>query len=402
MTDVKPLTRTLAPLVFLLTAGSAALADEPKFGVSAIFPAENKHNHASCIVELPGGDLFTTWYRGTGERKNDDVEIWGARLEEGQKTWGKRFLWTDTPGYPDCNPAIFVAPNGDLWLWRPVILDHRWEGALLKFSVAAEYPDADHPPRWSREGVHHVTPVGFDTAMTAALKTLQGATLKLAESFFDKIEERSKDLLYQRLGWMPRVHPIVLPNGRWLLPLYSDTFSCSIIAISDDHGATWKSSAPMIGWGNIQPSLVRKNDGTIVAFMRDNGPFHKIRVSTSKDQGETWSPVTSSNLPNPGAGIEAIRLKNGKWAMIYNDTTAQRWSLALSLSDDEGETWKWTRHVALDPEHKQSFHYPSIIQSADGMIHVSYTHGGQANGSSIDHAWFNEEWVRAGDEAKTP
>ena len=39
----------------------------------------------------------------------------------------------------------------------------------------------------------------------------------------------------------------------------------------------------MIGFGNIQPSLVRKDDGTITSFMRDNGWPKKIRLSTSKD-----------------------------------------------------------------------------------------------------------------------
>ena len=75
----------------------------------------------------------------------------------------------------------------------------------------------------------------------------------------------------------------------------------------------------LIGFGNIQPSLVRKNDGEIVAFMRDNGPHHKIRLSTSRDDGVSWSPVVDSAFPNPGAGIEAIRLANGHWALIYND-----------------------------------------------------------------------------------
>ena len=75
----------------------------------------------------------------------------------------------------------------------------------------------------------------------------------------------------------------------------------------------------MIGFGNIQPSLVRKNDGTLVAYMRDNGPFHKIRLSTSPDEGKTWTPVVGTTLPNPGAGIEAIRLASGRWALVYND-----------------------------------------------------------------------------------
>jgi hypothetical protein len=248
--------------------------------------------------------------------------------------------------------------------------------------------------------VHHVTPLGFDKAMAEALRSLQGAPVKLTESEFEQIEERSRDRLYQRLGWMPRVHPTVLPSGRWLLPLYSDTFSCSIISISDDRGGTWHASTPLIGWGSIQPSLVAKKDGTIVAFMRDNGPFKRIRMSTSHDNGETWSPVTSSPLPNPGAGIEAISLQSGKWALIHNDLTAQRYSLAVALSDDEGTSWKWTRHVVVDPERKRKFHYPSIIQTADGMIHVTYTHGDQPGGSSIDHARFNEAWVMAGESSQ--
>ena len=137
----------------------------------------------------------------------------------------------------------------------------------------------------------------------------------------------------------------MLPSGRWLLPLYSDTFDGSIVAISDDHGASWSASAPMLGFGNIQPSLVRKNDGTIVAFMRDNGTHKKIRLSTSQDDGQTWSAVTDSPFPNPGAGIEAARLANGHWALVYNDAPRGRHSLAFSISDDEGASWKATRHV---------------------------------------------------------
>ena len=192
-------------------------ADEPFFEHEAIFPAEEKHNHASCIVEKPGGGLFVAWYRGTGERSADDVEIWAATRKPGETAWGDRFLLADTPGYPDCNPAIFTDPQDRLWLWRPVILDHRWEGALLKFSVTSTWPEAGKPVQWDQEGVLHVTPVGFAEAAAEALNSLEGKVLKLDESAFSKAEERSKDLLYQRLGWMPRVHPIVLPSGRWLL-----------------------------------------------------------------------------------------------------------------------------------------------------------------------------------------
>jgi len=392
------LVRTPATFAVFLALCGMAIGAEPTFQRESIFPAQpEKHNHASCVVELPGGDLLTAWYNGTGEREADDVKILGARLNKSTGKWTPPFLLADTPGYPDCNPALFAAPDKTLWMFWPTILDHRWEGALLKFAMTDAPPAGDGPATWKREGVLHVTPTGFDKAMADALKTLNGAQLTLAHSYFEKLEERSKDELYQRLGWMPRVHPTVLPSGCWLLPLYSDTFSASIVAISDDQGASWSASRPIIGFGNIQPSIVRKNDGTLVAYMRENGPRKRIRVSTSGDEGMTWSPVADSTLLNPGAGIEALRLANGHWAMIYNDTVKGRHSLAVSLSDDEGTTWSVTRHVATGAVGDEQFHYPSIIQSADGRIHTTFTNSGKSKGSTIDHAVFNEEWVRQTD-----
>jgi predicted neuraminidase len=389
---------TLA-LVLVLAFCSLAPAADPTFHREAIFPSEHKHNHASCVVELPGGDLLTAWYNGTGEREADDVKILGARMNKSSGVWTPPFLLADTPGYPDCNPALFAAPDKTLWLFWPTILDHRWEGALLKFATTDTPPDGREPAQWKHEGVLHITPTGFDKAMTDALGTLNGAQLTLAHSYFEKLEERSKDELYQRLGWMPRVHPTVLPSGRWLLPLYSDTFSASIVAISDDHGTSWNASKPIIGFGNIQPSIVRKDGGTLIAYMRENGPRKRIRVSTSKDEGVTWSAVVDSTLLNPGAGIEALRLADGHWAMIYNDTVKGRHSLAVSLSDDEGTTWSVTRHVATGAVGDEQFHYPSIIQTSDGLVHTTFTNSNKSNGSTIDHAVFSEDWVRQRDDA---
>src|SRR5262249_36495951 len=213
-----------------------------------------------------------------------------------------------------------------------------WEGALLKFA-RCERPSAEAgPPKWSASGVLHVTPKDFAAEMQRAVAALSAEDKTKYRRILDEIQDRARDELYQRLGWMPRVHPVVLPSGRWILPLYSDTFSASIMMISDDRGASWTTSRPLIGFGNIQPSLVRKHDGTLVAMMRDNGPNHRIRLSTSPDAGVSWSPVTSSSFPNPGAGIEAIRLASGRGVLVYNDLPRRRHSLAISVSDDEGTT----------------------------------------------------------------
>ena len=210
---------------------------------------------------------------------------------------------------------------------------------------------------------------------------------------------------------MTRAHPYVLDGTRLIVPLYSDGFSFSLMAISDDWGATWKTSTPLVGRGNIQPSIAKRKDGTLVAYMRDNGPPPKrLMMSSSTDRGDTWSAVEDTELPNPGAGAEVLVLRSGNWAIIYNDLERGRYSLAVSLSDDEGRSWRWTRHLERDPSSADErqlgqYHYPSIIQAADGTLHATYSFFAPAASvtpdqekrlprKSIKHAHFNEAWIK--------
>jgi predicted neuraminidase len=144
--------------------------------------------------------------------------------------------------------------------------------------------------------------------------------------------------------------------------------------------------------------------------MRDNGPApHRLHQSESNDRGETWSPVTDSDLPNPGSGAEIITLRNGHWALISNDTEQGRHRLTVQLSDDEGRTWKWNRALEEDPPGPDSgrYHYPSLIEARDGSLHATYSHHTQRSNRSIDsgevpagksikHARFNLAWIRGG------
>ncbi len=109
------------------------------------------------------------------------------------------------------------------------------------------------------------------------------------DRYIQRSRENAADKLYRRLGWMTRAHPFVLDNSRVIVPLYSDGFSFSLMAISDDWGATWTTSTPLVGLENIQPSLALKKDGTLVAYMRDAGPLPKrLQLSQSFDRG--WEP----------------------------------------------------------------------------------------------------------------
>ena len=238
-------------------------------------------------------------------------------------------------------------------------------------------------------------PEGFAEDMERALETRLKTSPMTSEMMTNRIAEFRRAItnkLSQRLGWQPRCKPTVLRSGRIVLPLYSDTYSVSIMALSDDAGDTWFASQPLAGFGNIQPAVLQKNDGALVAYMRENGPLDRIRVATSRDDGVTWGPVGVTELPNPGSGLDGLRLRNGHWLLIYNDTTSGRHRLAVSISDDEGQTWKWTRH--LENQTGGSFHYPTIIQGRDGTLHAVYSYFVEG-GKSMKHAAFNEAWVKS-------
>jgi predicted neuraminidase len=139
---------------------------------------------------------------------------------------------------------------------------------------------------------------------------------------------------------------------------------------------------------------LQRRDGTLVAYMRENGVTGHVRVSESTDDGLTWGPVGVSALPNPGSGLDGVVLRSGRWLLVYNDTDEGRNSLAVSLSDDEGRTWTTSRH--LERHDSGSYHYPAVIQGRDGTIHCVYSYFVQG-GKSMKHAAFNEAWIHAGD-----
>jgi hypothetical protein len=315
---------------------------------------------------------------------------------------------------------MFIDPQGRLWLLWPTILANEWHTALMKYKISSDFAGAG-PPRWQVSEVLHVTPgkefVGAvlkfvaERQSTLAAADLSADAQHKAQVWLDELRTHAQDKLYRRLGWMTRAHPFVLDKTRLIVPLYSDGFSFSLMAITDDWGQTWHTSTPLIADGNIQPSIVQRKGGSLFTLMRDNGPPPKrLHQSESHDRGETWSPVHDSELPNPGSGAEVISLSNGHWVLISNDTERGRNSLAVQVSDDEGKTWRWKRHLEYQPPGPEagSFHYPSIIQARDGTLHASYSYhlsgrnlpkdvDGDPAAKSIKHANFNEAWIMAGE-----
>jgi len=79
--------------------------------------------------------------------------------------------------------------------------------------------------------------------------------------------------------------------------------------------------------------------------------------------------MKATTLPNPSAGIDAVRLTDGRSLLIYNPTATGRGKLDIAVSSD-GKSWK--RAVILE-DSSGEYSYPAMIQTRDGRVHVTYT-----------------------------
>ena len=420
--------------------------DQDVTKMSELFPLVQDHTHGATIVELPNGSLLAAWFQGSGERWADDVRIMGARLAKGNDKWSEPFIMADVPGFPDINPALFIDTNQKLWLTWYTVIANQWSTSLTKYRISDNYMQSEGPPEWKWQEVLHVKPGDLaergiqpnDRFVKSIKRQVKEYAQYLAEAGADEKQIKrwekwgdgmiskasGEDMMrpgylyddsgrmteqklgypyFQRMGWQTK-NKAFFTGNRLILPLYSDGFGFSLMAITDDGGKTWQFSEPLVGAGNIQAGIAEKKDGTIVAYMRDGGPPpKKMMVSKSKDKGMTWSRVEDSDLPNPGSGADIVTLPNGHWVIAYNDGTLNRGrqSLAVSISTNEGRSWDFTRHLETESEEGEVIEgsYPSIIYGKDGALHVIYSyHFRDRRTETIKYMRINEAWIKEGDQ----
>jgi predicted neuraminidase len=134
--------------------------------------------------------------------------------------------------------------------------------------------------------------------------------------------------------------------------------------------SAWQKTAPLNSpdeFGAIQPAILVHSPKELQILNRSRQSV--ITEAWSKDGGLTWGRMTATDLPNPSAGIDAVRMSNGKFLLVYNPTTRGRNELQVSSSPD-GKTW--TPVVMLE-DSPGEYSYPAMIQSRDGRVHVTYT-----------------------------
>ncbi len=280
--------------------------------------------HASTIAETTGG-LVAAWFGGTRER-NPDVGIWVSRRDKNR--WSKvvevaNGIQQGGERYPCWNPVLFQPANGPLLLFYKVgPSPSEWWGVLTS--------STDGGSTWSRP---RPLPDGILGPIKNKPVQLRDGSILCGSSTEDA-------------GW--RVH----------------------MEYTSDLGATWRKSGPLNDpsqFGAIQPTSLVYPSGEIQILCRSRQG--KITESRSGDNGKTWSAMKLTVLPNPSAGIDAVMLSDGRALVVYNHTEKARSPLNVALSSD-GTTWKAALILEDQP---REYSYPAVIQTTDGLVHVTYT-----------------------------
>ena len=331
-------------------------------------------------------------FEGQDMDKRQDVRISGARRAPGSAQWSRPFTLADTVDLPDNNPALGIDAAGRLWLVHATLLgvpEKAWGSALTRALISSDY-ERDGTPRWDASHTIVPKPPRFTSDVARAAEAVRvgpGRTTDVAARA-NRLLAAIADPYARHLGWMPRNHPLVLPDGTVLVPLANENVNMAAMALAHDGGATWTFSSLVPTAGVIQPSVIRLGDGTLQAYFRDARGTGRIGRSTSADQGRTWSAAAATDLPNPSGGIEAIVLRSGAIAVVHNDHSGQeRDRLSIALSNDGGRTWPTRKVIVHVPGGR--FDYPSIIQARDGRIHVTFSD----NLKTVRHVSFTEGWI---------
>ncbi|MFP6766292.1 MAG: sialidase family protein [Planctomycetaceae bacterium] len=279
--------------------------------------------HASTIVATQSG-LVTAFFAGTRE-KHPDVGIWVSRQE---KTG-----WTAPtevangivgPGtrYPTWNPVLFQPSRGPLILFYKLGPSPRnWWGMQIQ--------STDDGRSWSAP---EKLPAGILGPIKNKPVELADGTIVSGSSTEDA-------------GW--RVH----------------------MEFGPAQGQSWSRSKPLNKrdeLGVIQPTLLQFKDTLQILCRSRQG---KIASAKSRDQGKTWSRFRLLEIPNPNSGIDAVSLSDGRGLLVFNDTPRGRSPLNVAVSGD-GDTWKTVMTLENEPG---EYSYPAVIQSPDGLVHVTYT-----------------------------
>lgn len=322
-------------MLALITLGVKAQSQKWRSGIvvdeflyeKAPFPS----CHSATLAETPTG-LVAAYFGGTKER-NPDVEIYVSRQVDGK--WlapvsVANGIQKDGPRLPTWNPVLYQVPGGDLLLF---------------------YKIGPKPSEWW--GMMRTSKDGGVTWSEAE---------KLPSGYIGPVKNK----------------PVLLSNGNLFAPSSKEGKGWTVhFEVTKDNGKTWRTVGPVPGNGldAIQPSILEHGKGKLQLLARSKN--RSLLTSWSEDNGETWSPLAKTNLPNNNSGTDAVTMKDGRHVLVYNHVLppgelakGPRTPLNVSVSKDG---INWSAALILEDSPISQYSYPAVIQTADGMLHFIYT-----------------------------
>jgi predicted neuraminidase len=280
--------------------------------------------HASTLIENSNG-LLSAWFGGTAE-KNPDVGIWISHFINGK--WTKPLevangIQHKNKRYPCWNPVLYNTGKEILLFYKAGPSPSTWWGELMISD--------DKGKTWSR-------------------------SYRLPEDIYGPVKNK----------------PVMLGTGELLCPSSTENDGWRVhMEITSDNGLTWERTPALNekNRGAIQPTILIHSGGRIQMLCRSTSSW--ILDSWSEDNGRTWSELSDTGLPNPNSGIDAVTLRDGRQILVYNHLTRGRNILNVALSED-GKNWKAVALLENDQKGTE-FSYPAVIQTSDGLIHITYT-----------------------------
>jgi predicted neuraminidase len=321
-------------------------------------PGHTASAHSSAICALPSGDLLAVWYGGSREGAAD-VALFTSRLPRGGTEWTQPVTAIDRATAEEeldrmikkvGNAVIFPDGAGSLWMVYVSVSLGGWSGSALNVKTSQ-----DEGRTWSESQRLTLNPF-FNLSSLVRNKPIYASD--------------------GRIG-LPVYHEMALkfPQMLWLTPGPGGTVQ--------DYRMRNLSFQP----GLIQPALVPLGDDRVLMMLRGRGAERSVHTAYSDDNGWTWSDAAPSQLPNPDAAIDALRLRDGRILIVYNHAAQGRENLRLAISADQGRTWRLG--AILEEAAHREYSYPNLVEDHLGRIHLTYTWQRER----IKHVAFNLAWL---------
>lgn len=348
-------------LTGVVLAGSGRAAAQngfifPPASDPAAYPGTQPDSHASTLVELKNGDVLAAWFTGKWEG-DKEVKIFGARLHAG--VWSKPFELARTEGVACWNPVLFHTRDGRLWLYyKTGTRPSTWTG-LRKVST-------DEGLSWSAaeplpEGV--LGPIKDKPLVLEDGTIVSGSSVEHGK--WDVWIERSTD---DGKSWT-KAGPITISASE---DVPDPAFLAATARQPDGPKVEVKTKLYLPAKetvGIIQPSVFDLGEHHLRFIARSRSRSARLAVSDSFDDGKTWTQAHFIQLPSPNSGIDAVRMKDGRIVLIFNNSTNARTPLNLAVSRD-GEHFEIFKTLEDGPN---QYSYPAIIQARNGDLLMTYS-----------------------------